>query len=130
MDGERQAIEALIGRYHDALHRGDVTLLATVFHPQAHYATASDGTLLQMDMPSYLPVVAARRSPQAGGEARWFRIDAIERIGPVTASVRVRSRMLGKHFDDLLSLIRIDGRWQIIAKVFHVQPDASSKEDH
>jgi hypothetical protein len=39
--------------------------------------------------------------------------------GPVTAFVHAKCAIGPKYFTDFLTLIRIDGRWQIIAKVFH-----------
>jgi hypothetical protein len=35
-------------------------------------------------------------------------------------------RQIGpKHFTDLLTLVHVDGRWQIIAKVFHFELDTT-----
>ncbi|TVO58506.1 nuclear transport factor 2 family protein [Denitromonas halophila] len=115
-------ITTLLQKYYDALVRCDTALLAEVFHPEAHYFTASDGQLLHLDMPTYFPIVAARTSPDSTGEACHYTIDSIELIGPVTALARMRSTMLQKHFNDILSLILIDGQWRIIAKVFHFDP--------
>ena len=41
-------------------------------------------------------------------------------IGPVTALAKVQCSIGANHFTDLLTLIFVDGRWQVIAKVFHV----------
>ena len=45
----------------------------------------------------------------------------IESVGPVTAVARVECSIGAKRFDDVLTLVRIDDRWQIIAKVFHYE---------
>jgi hypothetical protein len=111
-------VVGLLARYFDALFASDAELLAEVLHPTAIYATASDGTLLRLSMPEYLPIVAEREAPAARGEARTDAIDAIEFNGPNTALARVRCSIGPKHFTDLLTLLRIDGRWWIIAKVF------------
>ena len=49
------------------------------------------------------------------------------RFGPVTALARVECSIGPKHFIDLLTLVHVDGRWQILAKVFHfdLEPTAS-----
>jgi Putative lumazine-binding len=39
----------------------------------------------------------------------------------VTAVARVECAIGAKRFTDILSLIRLDGRWQIISKVFHFE---------
>jgi len=116
------AVAAVLHNYFDGLYHGDTSLLRRSFHPDAHYATATSGELLQLDVDSYLPIVAARESPATLGEPYGYTLEAIQFAGPTTASVRMRSSMLGKTFTDFLSLIKVDGDWQIVSKVFHYEP--------
>jgi Putative lumazine-binding len=44
---------------------------------------------------------------------------SIEFAGPVTALARVRCSTGAKHYLDLLTLVRLDGRWWIMSKVCH-----------
>jgi len=118
---ELAAISHLLGNYYDGLYHGDVSMLQRVFHPDARYVTASNGELLQLDMASYLPLVAARKSPKQLKEPYGYIVDSVDLAGTTTAMVRMRSSMLLKHFIDFLSLIKIDGRWCIISKVFHYE---------
>jgi hypothetical protein len=122
---EYLAIVDLLKRYYDALYRCDIALLATVFHVNAQYFTASSGELLHLDMNSYFPIVEQRISPESSGESYTFSIDSIELAGAVTAIARMHSSMLGKDFIDLLTLIQLEGEWKIISKVFHytIHPD-------
>lgn len=112
-------LQQVLQRYFDGLHHSDADLLAGVFHPQAHYFCATDGTLVHLDMQAYLPLVAARASPASQGHTRTDRIVAIEFAGPETAFAKVECSIPPKHFIDFLSLVRLDGRWQVVAKVFH-----------
>ena len=114
-----EAVTQLLARYFDGLYHGDAALLAEVLHPQAHYITASDGTLLHRDMASYLPIVAARASPARQGHVRTDRIVGITFAGPVTALAQVECSLPDRDFIDLLSLVRLEGRWWIVGKVFH-----------
>ncbi len=114
-----EAVIAVVEKYFDGLHHGDTTLLRQVFHPKAQYACATEGTLTHLGMDEYLPLVDRRPSPASRGEARVDRILAIEFAGPVTALARVECAIGPKFFTDLLSLVLVDGRWQIVAKVFH-----------
>lgn len=118
-DNRLSAVTGLLGLYFDGLHHSDTSILRQVFHPKAHYATASDGSLLELDMASYFPIVDKRPSPASRGEARADRILSIEFAGPVTALAKVQCAIGEKSFTDFLSLICVDDRWQIIAKVFH-----------
>jgi len=112
-------VRDVIGRYLDGLHRSDAELLATVFHPEAVYATATEGSLTRLSMAEYFPIVATRESPASRSEARTDAIESIEFAGPVTALARVQCSIGPKQFTDLLTMVCVDGRWQIIAKVFH-----------
>ena len=77
-------------------------------------------------MDDYFPIVDQRASPASRGEARTDRILAIEFAGPVTALARVACSIQPKHFIDLLTLVKLDGRWQVIAKVFHYELEAAA----
>lgn len=117
------AVLDLLQHYFDGLHHSDAETLARVFHPQASYASATEGALVHLDMARYLPVVARRPSPASRGETRADQVLSIDFIGPTAALAKVRCRIGPKYFTDLLSLIRVDHRWQIIAKVFDFQLD-------
>ena len=118
-------VSAVLCEYFDGLHHGDTTRLRRVFHPQARYHCATDGEMLTLDMTQYFPIVDARPSPASQGHARTDRILSIEFAGPVTAVATVECSILPRHFTDILTLVRVEGRWQIIAKVFHYTVQAS-----
>ena len=129
---EYLAIIEVLKKYYDALYRCDTELLSRVFHSNAQYFTASGGELLHLDMKTYFPIVEQRISPQSSGEAYGFSIDSLEFVGEVTAIARMRSSMFDKNFIDILALIKIDGKWQIISKVFHyiTQLDLKSEQSN
>lgn len=113
-----EVVEALAD-YFDGLYFSDTVRLGRIFHPQAIYACATEGNLLHLTMQEYFPIVEKRPSPASRSEVRADRIVSIEFAGPVTAFVRLNCAIGPKFFTDLLTLIRVDGRWQIISKVFH-----------
>jgi hypothetical protein len=51
---------------------------------------------------------------------------SVELAGPVTAVARVDCRIAPKSFVDILTLVRVDERWQIISKVFHFELDGEA----
>ena len=116
----RAAVEDVVRTYFDGLFFADVNRLASVFHPRAVYATADETPALIRSMDEYFRVVADRRSPASRGETRRDQVDSIEFAGPNTALARVRCSIADRDFVDLLSLVRVDDRWQIIAKVFQI----------
>ena len=114
-----QAIIEAMTLYFDGLYHSDTVRLGKVFHPDAQYVCATEGTLTHLAMDAYFPVVDKRPSPASRNEQRLDRIVSIEFAGPLTAFVRAECVIGPKFFTDLLTFICIDGRWQIIAKVFH-----------
>lgn len=116
-----QAVALVLQTYFDGLHHSDTQRLRQVFHPRAIYACASGEAPLLLSMAEYFPVVDQRPSPASQGQARRDRILAIEFAGPVTALAKVECEIAPKAFIDLLSLIYVEGRWQIISKVFHYE---------
>ncbi|MHA7774206.1 nuclear transport factor 2 family protein [Roseibium sp. M-1] len=125
MSAAREALEAVISDYFDALYHCDTDLLQKVFHPKAIYATADETPLLYRTMDEYVPVVAARQSPASRGETRRDAIDEIQFAGENTAFARVRCSIGDKDFTDFLTFVRDVGRWQIMAKVFEIRPRAT-----
>jgi Putative lumazine-binding len=113
------SIHSVLQLYFDGLHHSDTRRLAKVFHPQALYATAVGDAPIVWRMDEYFPVVDARPAPADSGQARTDRVLSIELIGPVTAMAKVECSIGPKHFTDLLTLVHVDGRWQVISKVFH-----------
>jgi 4-oxalocrotonate tautomerase len=116
-----KAIGELLDTYYDGLYHCDIERLRQVLHPAALYACASDGKLLTYDMATYFSVVAQRQSAASQGLAKSSRIVRIEFAGPVTAWVHFECVIPPRRFDDRLTLVKLDGRWQIIAKVFHYE---------
>ena len=119
MDPRFAELTAALKDYFDGLYHSDTKILSKVFHPEAHYFCATDGKLLHLDMGEYFPVVDKRPSPASKGETRTDKIISIEFAGPVTALARVECSIPPRFFTDLLTFVKLDGRWQIVAKVFH-----------
>jgi hypothetical protein len=119
MQGAYPDVADVLSLYFDGLYHSDTTRLRRVFHPRAQYVCATEGTLAHLTMEEYFPIVDQRPSPASRGEERSDDIVSIEFAGPVTAFARVHCAVGPKCFTDLLTLIRIDGHWQIISKVFH-----------
>ena len=115
------SIEQTLQDYFDGLHQSDTTLLRKVFHPQAVYASATDGELVHRTMDEYFPIVDARPSPASRHESRRDRVVWIDFAGRDTAVARVECAIGPKRFNDFLTLVRLHDRWQIIAKVFHYE---------
>ena len=71
-------------------------------------------------MDDYFPVVAQRVSPASRDEPRRDVIEAIQFAGQNTAFARLRCSIGTKDFIDFLTIVRTDGEWKIMAKIFHM----------
>lgn len=114
-------IEQTLNEYFDGLYFCDLDKLAQVFHPLARYTTTTGGELLHLTMAEYFAILKERIAPATNQQIRDDRILLIDQIAPHTALAKVQCVIEPKYFTDFLSLIKVDGRWQIISKVFHYQ---------
>jgi len=124
MSADFAGVAGVLATYFDGLYHSDTQRLAQVFHPKAQYVCVTDGTLLYRDMAEYFPVVDARPAPASRGEQRRDEIVSIDFAGPVTARAVVRCAIGTRKFTDFLTLIHLDGRWQVISKVFHYEEES------
>lgn len=113
------AVLSVLQSYFDGLYQCDLHTLRTVFHPRAIYVCATEDELTYLTMEEYFPIVARRTPPAASGEHRRDAVETISLAGPKTAFARVRCSIGNRYFTDLLTLILVEERWQIISKVFH-----------
>ena len=112
-------IEGVIQRYLDGLYESDADKIAGVFHPtSALTSVTSEGELVITPRDAWLDKVRARPSPQQQGLSRHDQVLAIDLISPTMAYVRPKCAIPPRFFTDQLSLLKIDGRWQIAQKVF------------
>ena len=114
-----KTIEGVIQCYLDGLYAGDADKIAGVFHPtSALTSVTGEGELVITPRDSWLDKVRARPSPKQQGLSRHDQVLAIDLISPTMAYVRLKCAIPPRFFTDQLSLLKIDGRWQIAQKVF------------
>jgi hypothetical protein len=118
MNDDIKAIEAATRLYLDGLYEGDVGKLEQVFHPTSALTHAADGVIKIVPRDEWLEAVRNRPSPKASGLERSDHILTIDRVGPTLALVKVKCQMPPRYFTDLLSFLKVEGRWQIAQKVF------------
>jgi putative lumazine-binding protein len=118
---ETSAIEQAVKTYLDGLYEGDAEKLALVFHPTSALTYEQDGKLTPVPRDQWLDAVRNRPSPQSQGLARHDEILSIDQASPTMAWVKLKCAIPPRFFTDYLSLLKIDGRWQVAQKVFAVE---------
>jgi Putative lumazine-binding len=116
---DEQQVRAVIEKYFDALYHGDTALFREVLHPRVQLFSATDGELVNLTLEPYMELVSGRPSPASRNDRREDEVLSVEIASPTTAHARVKDMYLPKKFTDELSFIKIDGKWRIIAKIWH-----------
>ena len=110
------AVIAVAAKYVEGLRIGSADMVAEAFHPDAVMYGFTNGQLLGGSVDNLYTFI------RSNGDAPGIttRLDILA-ITPTTAVVRVDMEQdaIGADYNDFLTLIRIDGRWQVIAKVYH-----------
>lgn len=113
------AVESTLQIYFDGLYEGDLAKLGAAFHPFAHlYAVGPDGKATDTPREDWLKAVGGRPSAKSKGDERRDRIVSIDFNGPNAAFAKVECQLPPRYFTDYLTLLKIEGRWQVIAKAY------------
>jgi hypothetical protein len=116
---DERKIKDVVQCYLDGLYEGDAGKIADVFHPTSALTSVADsGELVITPRDEWLDKVRARTPPKQQGLQRHDQVLAIDLISPTMAYVRLKCAIPPRFFTDQLSLLKIDGRWQIVQKVF------------
>jgi hypothetical protein len=118
---DRAALEATLQTYFDGLYEGDADKLASVFHPASSLTWEVDGERRELSLPDWLAMVRNRPSGKASGLARDDAILLLDQSGPGTAFAKVKCQLPPRYFTDYLNLLKVDGRWQVVQKIYAVQ---------
>jgi hypothetical protein len=112
-------IEGVIQSYLDGLYESDAAKIAGAFHPTSALTSVTDaGELVITPRDVWLNNVRTRPSPKQRGLSRQDEVLSIDLVSPTMAYVKLKCAIPPRFFTDQLSLLKIDGRWQIAQKVF------------
>ena len=115
-----QAIVSAVGGYFDLMYDADDNKFPEVFHDVCLVHGLRDGKLVAWSAAEFRDVMRDRPSPAAMKSPRDQEILSIEHTAPDLATAGVRVRIGQTGFVDHLTFHRIDGRWLITSKAFHV----------
>ena len=112
---DHEAIVGLLNDYFDGLFEGDVEMLRSIFHADAWLK----GNNYRKTLNEWLEAVANRPIPRDEGMEYNFNIQSLEIIGD-QAMAKVDAPLLAAHFIDFLGLLKEDGQWKIVNKMFTI----------
>ena len=114
---ELEAIRQVAIDYFEGMIYADVARLTNAFFPQALIVGHFRGALESDSVEAFAASVAAAGGPPPGTPYR-AAIVSIDISGDI-ASVKVTNDYLGTSFTDYLTMLKHQGRWRIVNKVFY-----------
>ena len=114
-------VHQCVERYYQSLRTSSADGVRSVFHPNARVTGYLPDGLHEMTVDDFAGFVQDQQpSPDEAGADRMLEILSCEVAGE-TASVRIREAYLGMVFVDTFGMLRVEGRWLIYSKLFHVE---------
>lgn len=111
-------IQTLLDDYFELMHTQDMSLFDKVFHKDSNLYSSENDELVIRSAGLYRSQMEARTSPQDSGNARRDEVLFIDQISPEVALAKVQLEMFGGVMQDYLNLLRVDGSWFIISKLY------------
>jgi len=112
---DHEIIGAILQDYFDGLYEGDVVKLRRIFHDDA-WLKGSD---YRSSRDEWLKAVAARPVPKEEGMDYGFKILSLDIVGD-QAMAKVDVPLLAAHFIDFIGLLKENGAWKIVNKMFTI----------
>lgn len=115
-ESERDAIEAVAAEYLEGMIYGQRDRLERAMHPQCMQAGHFGGSYESFDRETFIRSIEGETALPPGTPYR-SEIVSMDMTGDV-AVVKVEDDCFGTTFTDYLTLIKHEGRWQIVMKAF------------
>lgn len=110
-------IENVIQDYFQGYQQADTKLIQKAFHTETRLLSVDQGKMNVTEMKDWLVSLEDRRlrGDIRKGELKIVSMDVTD----YAASVKLNIRFPAFEFTDYLSLLKIDGEWQIVGKIYH-----------
>lgn len=110
-----------VQRYFGLMHSCDASAFETAFSPTVQLHGYRGGEFVVWPAAEYREVLRKRRSPQSLGAARRDEILLMDFASDTMAFTKVRVRIVATDYVDYLTWHRVEGRWVITSKGYHVE---------
>ncbi|WP_306117070.1 MULTISPECIES: nuclear transport factor 2 family protein [unclassified Roseovarius] len=117
-DAREAEVRELLKLYFDGLYQSSSDVLRAVFHTDLAYVNGTAGNYERMGLEDYMARIDARTPPASRGDLREEVIERIEFKGDRIGIIEARMTMMGRNYQDLLTIINTDDGWRVLTKVF------------
>jgi hypothetical protein len=114
---DEAAIRQAVQYYFDGGKNRDSVALRKAFHPDARMLFAKDGKLVVVPIGEYIARVAADRLEPGEVDSTRRRVTSVDVAGDA-AVARLELERPDALLTDYMSLLKVNGRWQIVNKIF------------
>ena len=117
-------INEVIRNYLDACYESNVEKFRQVLHSSINlYKNDGAGGLMTIPFEGFIEIIeSSYKSSPTPNFPKQDEIVSIDYSDDDTAVARVKVRVGKIMFSDILSLLRLDGKWMIVSKVFAGKP--------
>lgn len=114
---EYQAISEVLNKYIEGCKQAKSSIMKPAFSEQATmYSVDGDGKLAGGAIPILFEGIDKGFHPSPDAPAAIVRIDVVG----TAASARIdANEMSGISFTDFFHLLKVDGKWTVVSKIFH-----------
>ncbi|MDQ0741351.1 nuclear transport factor 2 family protein [Pseudomonas sp. W4I3] len=113
---EYNAIIAVLNKYNEGGAKADSALMKPAFNEQATIFGLDGGNLVGGAIQNLYDVIDSSFRPSPEATAAIVRIDIVG----TAASARVDTdNISGFRFTDFFNLLKVDGAWTIVSKIYH-----------
>jgi hypothetical protein len=112
---EEPGVRAALNAYLEGHATGQADAFRRAFNPEARMLYAKDGHLVKTEIAEY--IARAPGKPAADEDRRKRSIDLVDIVGDA-AIAKITLTYPEVTFTDYMTLLKIDGEWRIVSKVF------------
>lgn len=110
-------VRAVIKKFASAGDTQNAGDMQQVLHPEAQQFFMGENGLVRLDTPTYLGMIEQKK---IGGQSRKLHIQNVDVNGNMATAKAALSND-AYHFDNYISLMKVDGAWQIMSIVLRME---------
>lgn len=119
MKNTTEEIQIMLKDYFEALYTQDLNLFDKVFHKGSVLYTSQEGTVVVRPIAEYREIIIGRKSPKELGSPRKDEVLTLDVLSSEMALAKVRLQLNENIMVDYLNLLKINGAWMVVAKLYH-----------
>jgi Putative lumazine-binding len=114
---DEAAIRQTVQYYFDGGKNRDSLTLRKAFHPDARMLFAREGKLVVVPIAEYITRVGSEQLKPGEVDSTERKVVSVDVVGDA-AVAKLELKRPNARLIDYMSLLKVDGRWQIVNKIF------------